>query len=989
MFWKLNRCPEVFNRPRIITLIKSLDQEQFICTRDDLSHAFSSGNFQLLERLHTLFDDVPAFVLSKVKTDLGAVVHPTTSNSFEEVEEVEEVVVHPTPENSVVHPTPANSLEEAEEVVVHPTQKNSFEEVEEVVVHSTPENSVVHPTPENSLEETVEVVMHPTPENSVVHPISANSFEEAEQVNLNLESQLGVTTIFCPLCPRPLSHQDKTALSVLAFFFPPRGLTKKICGEHVQALLEESATLEPSREKNKASETKSSKKQPKSAENKVQKIEVTAQLVDYISSLPYVKMLELADQHDAGILAHWYTTNQTYVLAMTKMLDQQPDCKQLEAKLKKIKKLQKSASEAHKLETQLQKELTGRKNKDNIENLVQQIAKSKKSLATHAAGTKYDVESADLSEKLEAEIKQLDSKLDVLNEDYAAAQFEVTQLSEDLEELDSSVRNVVKRGYHKASLKHHPDKLGEDITEEQQGYWNSVTLALQLLTLASSRIDYFNMRDHNKFVAQRAAEAQVGAKGGVDTKDGSEWKLRLTSSLPPKCAMPMLCEEEYGSNGKCVIQVMWSCANAVTLEVTRYDLEVRLTPITLVGSPAQLYSCPTPELKVPLVQGITHYLRVRAVNIAGMGEWSQPMELCLEESSSVNDAEIKKKVLEQAIQRKRVYQQNGARDKIQLNLSTLACRHSLAYENLSAALDDARKLSLPANPQDTQLFERAKGKLLVLQEQNQNRQNQKDWKKKILPFPNAQLLSSVESSEISSNVSNMMKQHLNKKATEMLKVKLVPDLQMSGFNGVLDSLLQAQCRTDIFRNEWCMEFQELKHRIYKRLEPERKRRAAEEEKFAKKLVQERAVLEEEQQKMRKYNELLQAQQNLEEERTRLYRQQQREQQEQAQQQKKKEKEKEKEAKKRADDQQRYVQQLQQQQQQQLQEEASAENEDDLDMLTDLLIHGTHAAPPPVARSGVQTQMLAPVLTMQEEEELRVYQANIAMNFTRIDLGAPP
>ena len=217
IFWKLNRCPEVFNRPPIITLIKSLDQGEFICTRDDLSHAFSSRNVQLLKRLHTLFDNVPTFVLSKVKTDLSAVVHPTTSNSLEEVEEV---VVHPTLENSVVHPTPANSLEEGEEVVVHPTPENSFEEVQEVVVHPTPENSVVHPTPADSLKEGEEVAVQPTLEKSVVCPKSANSFEEAEQANSNLESQLVVTTIFCPLCPRPLSTSRQNCPLRTCFIFP-------------------------------------------------------------------------------------------------------------------------------------------------------------------------------------------------------------------------------------------------------------------------------------------------------------------------------------------------------------------------------------------------------------------------------------------------------------------------------------------------------------------------------------------------------------------------------------------------------------------------------------------------------------------------------------------------------------------------------------------------------------------------------------------------
>ena len=76
-------------------------------------------------------------------------------------------------------------------------------------------------------------------------------------------------------------------------------------------------------------------------------------------------------------------------------------------------------------------------------------------------------------------------------------------------------------------------------------------------------------------------------------------------------------------------------------------------------------------------------------------------------------------------------QQEEARAKVLSNMSTLASRHSHAYENLKAALLDARRVCVSSNvgafgvitEEDRSLFERAEKKLdemLLMEEARQN-----------------------------------------------------------------------------------------------------------------------------------------------------------------------------------------------------------------------------------------------------------------------------
>ena len=78
-------------------------------------------------------------------------------------------------------------------------------------------------------------------------------------------------------------------------------------------------------------------------------------------------------------------------------------------------------------------------------------------------------------------------------------------------------------------------------------------------------------------------------------------------------------------------------------------------------------------------------------------------------------------------------QQEEARAKVLSNMSTLASRHSHAYENLKAALLDARRICVSSNvgasnvdavtEEDRSLFERAEKKLnemLLMEEARQN-----------------------------------------------------------------------------------------------------------------------------------------------------------------------------------------------------------------------------------------------------------------------------
>jgi hypothetical protein len=109
--------------------------------------------------------------------------------------------------------------------------------------------------------------------------------------------------------------------------------------------------------------------------------------------------------------------------------------------------------------------------------------------------------------------------------------------------------------------------------------------------------------------------------------------------------------------------------------------------------------------------------------------------------------------------------------------------------------------------EDYELFARAERKLAELQIEQEQRRNLKDWKRKILPFPSAEMLEKLDSGEVSAGVSNMMKQHLVKTAKEACTHKSKSGLEAD--DDILQALLQAQKRSDLFKPNWCMEMQDL------------------------------------------------------------------------------------------------------------------------------------------------------------------------------------
>jgi hypothetical protein len=259
----------------------------------------------------------------------------------------------------------------------------------------------------------------------------------------------------------------------------------------------------------------------------------------------------------------------------------------------------------------------------------------------------------------------------------------------------------------------------------------------------------------------------------------------------------MLCEEDALDSGKRKICLIWTCRNAVTMEVTRYQIQaVRITDgdfDTADKEKILTWSVETAELKAELRQG-EYTFRTRALNIVGPGAWSLPLQLVLQDDN-VSDAvqrEESKAMLRKAREFARRNQQEEARAKVLSNMSTLASRHSHAYENLKAALSDARRVCVSSNvgafgvitEEDRSLFERAEKKLNEMLLMEEARQNMKvrlvlpsrivivrlresltqaagrqthsrthdffqDWKKKILPFPAADLLDSTDSAEVS------------------------------------------------------------------------------------------------------------------------------------------------------------------------------------------------------------------------------------------------
>ena len=626
----------------------------------------------------------------------------------------------------------------------------------------------------------------------------------------------------------------------------------------LQSLLQESTALDSAFAASKTSKSESSPASRGAAANKKaapRHAEKPEEIVKWMANMPYIKALELHEPAAADVLAKWYHLHQEYVISTTQMLDLGPERKQLQLKVQTHNKIQEAVKSKEKLENQLEKEMAGRKNKDSIENLVQQIAKQRTAISRLVQRTEYEAEGSEPSAQIIAvDLTKLNMQLHQVHSEYTSLEAQAKSLQQKRDELEKKVQNLVKRGYHAASLKHHPDKQSDDVTEEQAEsnlqHWQVIQRAYAIGLEPSLLREYLDVRDHEKF-STRQQEKDSGAV----TSDIDSWQKRLTGATPHQCTMPMICEENYSLSDKSKVSVhlIWTCKNAVSLEVTRYELHLSQLGGYTGDTVSSLRWPESPEIQLQLTVG-EYVVRVRAHNIVGAGPWSQPLDLVLK-AEDTNDSVLRKAnkdVMRRAQERAREYRREEARAQVHNKLSTLACRHSLAVDNLRIALKEARTLGLPISDDDRVLFERAERKLEEMLVAEELRKNLKDWKKRILPFPPAHLLEEMDSSEVSANLSNMMMQHLCKQAKEFGKAKLTGNLAV--FDDILRSLDAAKRRTDLFKPNWCMDFQDFSRKLEVRVEQERKRRAKEEEKYEKRLAEERAVLLAEQQKIQNERE---------------------------------------------------------------------------------------------------------------------------------------
>jgi hypothetical protein len=218
-----------------------------------------------------------------------------------------------------------------------------------------------------------------------------------------------------------------------------------------------------------------------------------SQIRGAIADLPLVDVLDLGSETALPVLSSWYSKQQAFLLAMNKMLDLKPARLEQETRMQKMKKLQEAGQGLYDQESQLQKEMAGRKNQASIENLAQQIFKSKRACSRHAKGTQFqeaveemlhpDLSAQEAKSKLVifmgqvmGEINQIKCETMTMNSEYREAEDNMNRANSEREDLEKSVCNLVKKGFHKASLLHHPDKLGENVTDEQRSYWCEVQL---------------------------------------------------------------------------------------------------------------------------------------------------------------------------------------------------------------------------------------------------------------------------------------------------------------------------------------------------------------------------------------------------------------------------------------------------------------------------------------------------------------------------------
>ncbi|KXS17340.1 hypothetical protein M427DRAFT_133476 [Gonapodya prolifera JEL478] len=245
-----------------------------------------------------------------------------------------------------------------------------------------------------------------------------------------------------------------------------------------------------------------------------------------------------------------------------------------------------------------------------------------------------------------------------------------TDLRDKEENCDNIIADAVKKSYKQLSLKLHPDRMPHS-TEADKVKFQELREAHTVLSEMERRKEYIRIYDHAEYLRLRrpktadelapetgkaAGKGKAGSKASAKQAAQQGGALRLQGGIPHQCSIPRITMQTVVNKKDATtrIAVLWTCSEAEFLGVTKYEIELTGTPLKGDGTSVKHVS--TTTLTYHTVEHLSAgewALRTRGCNHIGLGPWSMPLHLFIEDPTAARDAAKRAAEMERYVKRRK------------------------------------------------------------------------------------------------------------------------------------------------------------------------------------------------------------------------------------------------------------------------------------------------------------------------------------------------
>ncbi|KAJ3038178.1 hypothetical protein HDV00_000923 [Rhizophlyctis rosea] len=214
-----------------------------------------------------------------------------------------------------------------------------------------------------------------------------------------------------------------------------------------------------------------------------------------------------------------------------------------------------------------------------------------------------------------------------------------------IDQAHETLSDVARKKFRTLAIRLHPDKLNRMPTDEEYNLLLEIQTAYQVLTDPELRRQYIQMNNHSMFLAalpklsrdkeQENKLMQYRKKAGIKraaTENQGE-RRRLTGGIPHKCTVPQIIATEILNHktGEQKVHLQWSCASAIEMQVTWYELQMTTSTDNDAITWVDIFRGANTIAWTPNLPPGHYSFRVRGKNNIAYGEWSHGADLFVED----------------------------------------------------------------------------------------------------------------------------------------------------------------------------------------------------------------------------------------------------------------------------------------------------------------------------------------------------------------------